>query len=291
MPKVNGLLFSTDASGSVADLLTFRSTKRGNICTHYSKPTGKPTTEQDSHRELFAQLAAAWALTTDSHQQSWTALAEAQHITNYNAYLSYNFKRLTQGLSTVVHNPPIFNESRGYLGIWCLQKEGAIAGEWNNISINNRRCPSLTPFPTTPSTFEQSRNGTRLVIANESDEMHEVAAIAYDAPINDAIIRAQITFTSATTEIGLFAKAKPEKGIVYTVSLNPLNSYLSLVHITDLAGNFVNLNTSQVSGLNIHAGDTFNLTLETQAIQIHSDLYTQAGEWLASVEAFTEEYD
>jgi len=107
MTKVLSPLFSLSAHGRIDQALIFERSRNGHYVKPYNFPRKPPTAAQLAHRETFAALAAAWTAASDEHKNSWTPLATAREITNYDAYTLVNWKLIEQGLSpTTLYTPP-----------------------------------------------------------------------------------------------------------------------------------------------------------------------------------------
>jgi hypothetical protein len=113
MARITGPLHSLTASGSLAKTINFRTRANRTIAARHSKPGGPPSTAQLAHRQLFANLAAAWKFATESWiittgtvEQSWATLAEKESITPYNAYLKFNFSQIAEGNPPCLTYPP-----------------------------------------------------------------------------------------------------------------------------------------------------------------------------------------
>lgn len=97
MARIFSPLGSQQASGSLADLLTFSNSKGRAYVKRKSAPTGDPTISQVSARLAFQMLNAAWpAELSDADKQTWAALAADLNITLPNAFTKQN---LTEALA------------------------------------------------------------------------------------------------------------------------------------------------------------------------------------------------
>jgi len=96
MPRVTGPAFSLSACGSLAGKITWRRWHGAHVLEKRPTPTGPPSGLQTARRALYAFLAKQWPLLSDAERATWNAPADAQQITSYNAYLSYNLERWTR---------------------------------------------------------------------------------------------------------------------------------------------------------------------------------------------------
>lgn len=72
MARVNGPLFSMNASGTVGRALTMRNIGRAFIASRPPVPSGPPTTAQLSERQSMRDAAAAWANLSANDRAVWS---------------------------------------------------------------------------------------------------------------------------------------------------------------------------------------------------------------------------
>jgi len=72
MAKTRAPLLSIDASGSIADAITYRRTKGTTTASHYAKPTGQPTPAQRDLRATIRSLSRYWRKLNTQFQEPWT---------------------------------------------------------------------------------------------------------------------------------------------------------------------------------------------------------------------------
>lgn len=106
MARVIGPLFSNEARGLLASTFLYRRGGRAFSVYPYRKPRWPNTMLQQSHHSLFSLLAARWNDFSAADQDYWAPFARCRCITNYNAFLSYNLRRL---------NPYVLD---GLIGWW-----------------------------------------------------------------------------------------------------------------------------------------------------------------------------
>lgn len=111
MVKAIGPCFSTGASGSVGDALTYASLGGLNIVKRKSKPSGEPSISQLSQRSSFSDAVAYWNAMDASERLTWDAEGRARALTGYNAFLSSflqhpeNFDMLPSGIILLWSGP------------------------------------------------------------------------------------------------------------------------------------------------------------------------------------------
>lgn len=94
MVKLNGPLFSLDASGTIADAITLSKWKGRNYARQRVIPANPKTGPQVGMRAMFKFLAQYWASQTAPNKATWNILAAQTNISPFNAYVSYNQSRM-----------------------------------------------------------------------------------------------------------------------------------------------------------------------------------------------------
>lgn len=102
MARVNGPLMGLDASGSVADTLTWSKWKGRNYVRQLVTPANPKSALQVSVRAIMRFLSTSWTHVTAADKALWATLAAQQTISNFDAYTQYNANRWTQSNSPVV---------------------------------------------------------------------------------------------------------------------------------------------------------------------------------------------
>lgn len=93
MVKLKGPALSTHASGTLADILTFGTSKKRN--TLRKKPTPKQPRSglQVSMRAMMKFLSQEWTNISTSDKATWANAYPDPQLNDYNSYLSYNLQR------------------------------------------------------------------------------------------------------------------------------------------------------------------------------------------------------
>ncbi|MBA7689385.1 hypothetical protein ES703_97891 [subsurface metagenome] len=93
MVKLTGPGLSIDASGSLADVLTFSNVKGHAYLKKHARPTQPRTPKQLSIRAMMSFLSAQWNLLTTPEQATWWAIVPGRAPTPYHAFISANMAR------------------------------------------------------------------------------------------------------------------------------------------------------------------------------------------------------
>jgi len=96
MVKVYGPMMSMDASGTIADAITFSKWKGRNYVRQRVIPANPQSANQTGMRCMMSALAKAWASLTAAQKAFWDDLAAASTISNFNAFCSFNLERWRQ---------------------------------------------------------------------------------------------------------------------------------------------------------------------------------------------------
>lgn len=140
MVKLTGPGLSTDASGSLADQLTFSSWKGKSYLKKHRKPKQPRAKGQVAMRAMMGFLSAAWAALSSADKATWTDLANRTNIPPFNAYQAENLKRWRSGRQPSQAYPAAeiitCNNSLNYSvtpipqAVLHLWEPRAFAGEW-----------------------------------------------------------------------------------------------------------------------------------------------------------------
>jgi hypothetical protein len=96
MAKVRGPLFSFDASGTVAGLLTFNPTRTTPTARRAPRSSAPPSAAQIVMRQRCRDAAASWHALTAPERAAWTALIASRSHTPFGKYLlEWNAQRAT----------------------------------------------------------------------------------------------------------------------------------------------------------------------------------------------------
>jgi hypothetical protein len=107
MANVFGPLMSLSATGSVAKSLCYKKGTRTTVCRKYAKPSGDPSLSQLAIRQQTGDLMKHWKVISTEDQATWITLADQQDFSPINAYLKFNYERISNGLSTTDVYPPV----------------------------------------------------------------------------------------------------------------------------------------------------------------------------------------
>ena len=99
MVKVYGPMMSLDASGSLADTITFSKWKGRNYVRERVVPSNPKTGAQMGRRAMFAFLTQNWADLLTAEKATWQDLADEIVASTFNAYLKTNMERWHNFLS------------------------------------------------------------------------------------------------------------------------------------------------------------------------------------------------
>jgi hypothetical protein len=94
MVKLYGPLFSLEASGTVAQAITFASWKGRAYARQRVVPANPRTGPQKGMRAMLRFLSQAWAALTAPNKATWVTRAAQTNISPFNAYVSYNQSRM-----------------------------------------------------------------------------------------------------------------------------------------------------------------------------------------------------
>lgn len=99
MVKVNGPMFSLDASGTLADAITFSRWKGRPYVRERVIPSNPKSGAQTGRRAMFKFLTQAWSSVVGADQDSWQAIADQIVASQFNAYLKDNMENWHNFLS------------------------------------------------------------------------------------------------------------------------------------------------------------------------------------------------
>lgn len=97
MATTKGPAISTDAAGTIADVLTFQKWKGRLYVRSKPAPRDPRTGPQLGTRAMFAFLSKSWADLAAGSKATYADLASAADISPFNAYLRHNQDRWTTG--------------------------------------------------------------------------------------------------------------------------------------------------------------------------------------------------
>jgi hypothetical protein len=90
MVKTYGPMFSMDASGTIADAVTFSKWKGRNYARQRVIPANPQSGPQTGLRAMMKFLSQEWTNLSAAEKATWLSRAQQTVISNYNAYCSYN---------------------------------------------------------------------------------------------------------------------------------------------------------------------------------------------------------
>jgi len=93
MVKVNGPMFSLDASGTLGDAITFSKWKGRPYVRERVIPSNPKSGGQVGRRAMFRFLSQLWSSVATADQDTWTALSDQLVASKFNAYMSENMER------------------------------------------------------------------------------------------------------------------------------------------------------------------------------------------------------
>ena len=97
MAKVKGPLLSLNASGSIADSMTFGKWKGINTCRIKSTPTNPNTANQQAQRTTFSNAVASWKAQEETTQGTWNTRASEMGV-NMSGFNLYVREYISQGV-------------------------------------------------------------------------------------------------------------------------------------------------------------------------------------------------
>jgi len=107
MVKVYGPMMSMDASGTIADAVTFSKWKGRNYARQRVIPANPQSVTQVAIREMMKFLAQAWKTCTAPEQAAWATAAKAATISNFNAYVAEGMLRWRQMSAPAASTPAL----------------------------------------------------------------------------------------------------------------------------------------------------------------------------------------
>jgi len=98
MVKVNAPLMSLDASGTVADSITFSKWKGRAYVRSRVIPANPKTGKQTGMRSMIAFLSQQWQSLADTDKSSWVTIAKQKNVSPFNQYTGTNAFNWRNGL-------------------------------------------------------------------------------------------------------------------------------------------------------------------------------------------------
>jgi len=103
MVRLYGPLMSLDASGTIADAVTFSKWKGRNYARQRVIPANPQSGGQMGMRCMLSGLAKAWASLTALQKSYWDDLGKASSISPFNAWVKFNQLRWRQQKGPVIN--------------------------------------------------------------------------------------------------------------------------------------------------------------------------------------------
>lgn len=125
MVKLFAPAMSLDATGTVADAMTFSKWKGRNYLRKRSAPSNPKTGLQVGIRSMFGFLTANWDAITTTRKATWSTLAQARNISNFNAYVASNVQRWKR-FQAPSHRDPAWED--GEVGTYAVGQPAATGG-------------------------------------------------------------------------------------------------------------------------------------------------------------------
>lgn len=106
MVRLKGPGMGQEASGSIADTVTFSKCKGVSYLKLHAKPANPKTQPQVSVRTVTQLIATDWRNFTANEKDTWAALAARNNVSPYNACLAYNLTQWAHFLFPSRTYPP-----------------------------------------------------------------------------------------------------------------------------------------------------------------------------------------
>jgi len=125
MVKTRGPLLSAEASGTLADQLTFLNTRRGNTVRRRVLPRDRKSGAQMGRRAAFHFITKNWSKISSGARASWNNLDRPKDQSVYNAFVAHN----TQNWSGFLAPSAIYPVTRtGAVGVFGIGPAAAQVG-------------------------------------------------------------------------------------------------------------------------------------------------------------------
>jgi len=115
MVKIYGPMFSLDASGTLADAVTFSKWKGRPYVRERVIPSNPKSGAQVGRRAMFTFLTQEWDAFGTDDKATWKDLAEQLVASNFNAYVATNMGRWHNFLPPSQQHPALENDTPGVL--------------------------------------------------------------------------------------------------------------------------------------------------------------------------------
>lgn len=91
--KLKGPSVSAEASGSLADVLTYSHSNKTGYAKKHAAPSNPRSGAQVSIRAAVKFLSQRWHYLSPAQKLTWAPQAETLHVAHYHAFIRYNMKR------------------------------------------------------------------------------------------------------------------------------------------------------------------------------------------------------
>lgn len=159
MARTTGPLGSVDASGTLADKLTFAKWKGRTYVRSVPLVKAARAPSQASSSAMMQWLAKRWAIDLSAADQAtWQPLAEPKNVPPFNAYLSYNLERWGRFLapSTTYPAPGGGSGAIPFPTLTAIDGVGQITIEWTVPTPNDAWGFAIHRDPTSPITPDRN---------------------------------------------------------------------------------------------------------------------------------------
>lgn len=117
-------LLSLDASGTVADAITFSKWKGRNYVRTRVTPANPQSPGQFGMREMMKFLSQHWGSMSASDKSDWEEDAQNAAISPFNAYVKYNLARWRDGLGPKTRHSPTPSTITNHISSTVLDDQG-----------------------------------------------------------------------------------------------------------------------------------------------------------------------
>lgn len=105
MARVNGPLFSMEATGKMGELV-FATWRGINTVRRLVVPSNPNTQGQVAVRAMFKFLSKAWGQLSQAEQDSWSAAAASDNLPYFNAFMRNNQQKFVDAVSAFISKDP-----------------------------------------------------------------------------------------------------------------------------------------------------------------------------------------
>ena len=158
MVKMQGPLYSTDASGSVGKTVTLLHAKNRAIMKRHARPNNPRTDRQTPIRAAVKFLSQNWRNLTPAEKATWGPHADLKGTAPYHAYVGKNMKRWANFRPPAKEDPaaetppapdaPVFTATGQFHAVKLQIRWLAGAEAWGNIIYRSR---SILCVPNQPN--------------------------------------------------------------------------------------------------------------------------------------------